>query len=115
MTRLELIKLIGDVLKRLDVLGGSLLPTDPSQSEISRLRKKLDRMQLQLVKDDFDDSTAAFQAATDKLAIVNESLRKTINDIDRLVTIIETLKDFVNVVNKIIGIVFPEPLGRSSG
>lgn len=107
MTRLELIKLLGDVLKRLDVLGGSLLPTDPSQSEISRLRKKLDRMHLQLVKDDFDESTADFQAAADELATVNNSLRKTINDIDKLVTTIETLKDFVNVVNKIVGIVFP--------
>lgn len=107
MTRLELIKLIGDILTKVDVLRGGLLPDEPDRLTLDRLRKKLDGMQLQLVKEQFDDSTAAFQSATEELTAVNKSLRKTINDIDKLVTTIETLKNFINVVNKIIGIVLP--------
>jgi len=48
MTRIELIKLIGDVLTRIDVLRGSLAPAEPSRTELDGIRKDLDRKQLQL-------------------------------------------------------------------
>lgn len=107
MTRLELIELIGNVLTKLDVLRGSLTSDDTNRTELDRLRRKLDKMQLKLAQNEFDDNTQAFQDAADELARINKSLKKTLSDIEELVTTINNLKRFIDAVNNIIGTVFP--------
>lgn len=107
MTRLELIRLIGDVLTRVDVSRGSLSSDEPNRDELDDLRRKLDRMQLKLARNEFDDNTEAFQQAAEELEIINRSLRRTINDIERLVTTIQNLRRFVAAVNNIVGVALP--------
>jgi hypothetical protein len=50
MTRLELIRSIGDVLTKLDVLRGSISFDEPSREDLDSLRRKLDKKQLQLAQ-----------------------------------------------------------------
>ena len=107
MTRTELIKLIGDVLTKLDVLRGSLLPGEPNRIELDRLRKGLDSLQLKLVKNDFEDNTKKYLDATEKLRSVNGDLKKTITKLEKIVTTLETVKKLVAVVDEIISIAIP--------
>ena len=107
MTRLELIKLIGDVLTKLDVLRGSLMPDDPARRELNRLRKQLDGSQLKLVQTQFNENTKAFLQATAELEAINKDLKKTLTSVEKLVTTITNLKRFVAAVNGIVGAVAP--------
>jgi len=107
MTQIELIKLIGDVLTKLDVLRGSLLPNEPNRTELDRLRKQLDGLQLKLSKNIFDENTSGFLKATKDLEAVNKELKKTLNKIEKIVTTLETLKRFVTVVDDIVKIALP--------
>ena len=103
MTRIELIKLIGDVLTRIDVLRGSLAPAEPSRTELDGIRKDLDRKQLQLSKNQFDDNTQAFIKATGQLEVINDDLKQTIKSVQKVVETITNLKRFVTAVNDITG------------
>jgi hypothetical protein len=105
MTRLELIKLIGDVLTELDVLRGSLLPDEPNRKKLDKLRKQLDKRQLQLSQNQFDDNTKGFQQATRALEVINKELTKTISNEENIATTIENLKRFVKAVDGIVGVV----------
>jgi len=105
MTRIELIKLIGDVLTKLDVLRGSLLPTDINRTELDSLRTRLDASQLKLSKNKFDDNTNDFIKATEDLAAINKELKITINKIEKVVTTLNILKRFVAVIDDILKIV----------
>lgn len=107
MTRIELIKLIGDVLTKLDVLRGSMLPGDSNRRELDRLRKQLDGLQLRLAKTQFDDNTQAFITATAEITAINKELKKTLNKIEKVVTTLETLSRFVTAVDDIINAVIP--------
>lgn len=107
MTRMELIVLIGDVLTRLDVLRGSLSPGAPGRQDLDELRNQLDARQLQLAQTQFNENTASFQAATEKLKVVNTDLKATLNDLDKLVTTIGNLRRFVTAVDGIIGAILP--------
>jgi hypothetical protein len=102
MTRLELIKLIGDVLTKLDVLRGSLLPNESNRGELDRLRKKLDKKQLQFSRNEFIDSAQPFQQATAELEKIHKELRKTINRTEEIATTLKNLKRFVKAIDDIV-------------
>jgi hypothetical protein len=104
MTRQELIKLIGDVITRLDILRGGLLPEDPRRHVLDLLRNDLDGRQLQLVKNAFDENTPVFQSATEQLKSINSDLKQTLNDINALATTLNNLQRFVSAVDNIVGV-----------
>jgi hypothetical protein len=64
MTRIELIRGIGDTLTRLDVLRGGLLPRDPQRVALDDLRLLLDDRQRRLSQQLFDETTEAYRRAT---------------------------------------------------
>jgi hypothetical protein len=102
MTRIELIEFIGDVLTRLDVLIGSMLPSNPDRKPFIDARKQLDDMLLEIRKDDFNDKTQKFKNATDEIVELNKELKKTIDDLNRLVETMGTITKFISAVDKII-------------
>jgi len=104
MTRQQLITLIGDVLTRLDVLRGSMLPEDPRRHALDILRNDLDGRQRQLVKNQFDDSTAEFQEATASLKALNSELKQTLDEIAALEETLKNLERFVSAVDEIVGV-----------
>lgn len=107
MDRNELIKLIGDVLTKLDVLRGSLLPDDPQRKDLDRLRSRLDLLQSELVQNAFDDSTADFKDAAAKIRVVNAELRKSIDDVEKVADTLDALRRFVVAVDSLVSIVLP--------
>jgi len=107
MTRLELIKLIGDVLTRIDVLRGSLSPGEPNRIALDGIRKDLDASQLQLSKNQFDDNTQAFIKATAELDAINADLQETIKSINKVAETLTNLKRLVAAVDGIVGAVLP--------
>jgi len=107
MDRNELIKLIGDVLTKLDVLRGSLLPDDPQRKDLDRLRSRLDLLQSELVQNAFDDGTPEYKKAASEIKAVNDDLRSTIADVNKVADTLEALKAFVGAVDTLVGIVLP--------
>lgn len=95
MTKLELIRLIGDVLTEIDTRIGDLLPSDPRQRELQDLRLLLDDRQRQLSGKVFDDNTQAFQAAVEQLQGINKDIKRTIADI-------KNLQDTISNVNRFL-------------
>lgn len=107
MTRLELIKLIGDLLTKIDVLRGSLIPDSPNRSALDHIRKSLDKKQLVLSQNQFDDNTQEYIDAAKKLEDINREVKKTISKIEKLVETIENLKRLVGAVENIIKVAIP--------
>lgn len=107
MTRIELVEFIGDVLTQLDVLIGSMDPDDDDRQPFITGRKSLDKMQLKLAQNIFDDNTQKYKKAAAELEEINEDLQKTIADLDKLVTTLENVNRFIGAVDKIIQTVIP--------
>ena len=107
MDRNDLIKLIGDILTKLDVLRGSLLPDAPERKDLDRLRSRLDLLQSELVQNEFDDRTADFKDAAAKIRSVNDDLRDTIGDIEKVADTLDILRRFVVAVDNLVSIVLP--------
>lgn len=107
MTKLELIKLLGDLITRLDVILGSISLAHPNREELELIRNQMDDRQRQLAKNQFDENTAVFQKATEQLKAINKDLKATIGQLDNLVNTIKTLRKFVSAVDSIVGAVVP--------
>jgi hypothetical protein len=99
-----MIQAIGDLLTRLDVLRGSLLPSDPDRHALDDLRLLLDERQRKLSREQFDEGTASFQAAAADLARVNGDIRQTIDRIERLVDTIDNVRRLLSAVDTVLGV-----------
>jgi hypothetical protein len=104
MDRLEMIKLIGDLLTSIDVFRGSLLPDDPRRMELDILRHRLDGQQLVLSQNQFNDDTEEYRQASEKVAAINTEVKQTLNDITRFTTTIKNLTRLVGAVDTLVGI-----------
>jgi hypothetical protein len=102
MTKLEVIQMIGDILTNLDVVIGSLLPSDPAHRQLLDLRLLLDDRQRALSIQAFQENSSAFQQATQDLARINDDIRATIRQVDRLTTTIANVTRFLNSVTSIV-------------
>jgi DNA anti-recombination protein RmuC len=101
MTRLELIRIIGDVITEVDVLRSNFKRQTKSRKSLDNIRDELDTSQRKLVRNVFTDNTKQFIELTKSLKEVNEGLRQTIEDADQVAQTLETLVKFVSVVQKI--------------
>jgi hypothetical protein len=108
MTRLELIKAIGDVLAGVDVSRGSVAPNAPGRADLDLLREKLDKRQLQLVLWRWNENTKAFQDAALKLEEANTELKRTIADLKKTATTVENLRRVVAAIDD-IGVAIGRP------
>jgi DNA anti-recombination protein RmuC len=101
MTRLELIRIIGDVITEVDVLRSNFKRQTKSRKSLDNIRDELDTSQRKLVRNVIKDNTKQFIELTKSLKEVNEGLRQTIEDVDQVAQTLETLVKFVSVVQKI--------------
>jgi DNA anti-recombination protein RmuC len=101
MTRLALIRTIGDVLTEVDVLRSNFKRETKSRKSLDNIRDELDTSQRKLVRNVIKDNTKQFIELTKSLKEVNEGLRQTIEDVDQVAQTLETLVKFVSVVQKI--------------
>ncbi|RIZ69510.1 MAG: hypothetical protein D0528_03975 [Methylococcales bacterium] len=105
ITRHELIRLIGDVLTEIDVLSSHFDPGTKDREDLDGLRDKLDATQRKLVRSAINDKTKEFKDLTASLKAINEELRQTIDDVDKIATTFETLVKFVGAIQKIAELV----------
>jgi hypothetical protein len=99
-----MIQAIGDLLTRLDVLRGGLLPNDPNRQALDDLRLLLDDRQQRLSREQFDEGTGSFQAAAADLARVNGEVRQTIDRIERLIDTINNVRRLLSAVDTVLGV-----------
>ena len=105
MTRLDLIRLIGNVITELDVLSSDSEPGSADQKNLDNFRSKLDAFQLILVRKMFEDNTIEFKNLTSSLKEINEELQQTIDDIQNVAKTLEMLTKFVGVIQEIVKLV----------
>src|SRR5215831_9378010 len=100
-SRLELIRLIGDVITEVDVLRSDFRRETKTRKNLDNIRDELDTAQRILVRNVINENTKQFREVTTELKEINEELRETIDDVDKVAETLETLVQFVGVVQKI--------------
>lgn len=103
MTRLEIIRMIGDVLTEIDVTVGSLMPGDPAVTRLQDLRRLLDSRQLMLSRQTVNDNTVRFQQAAARLRAVNRQVKGSIGRIEDITRVIENVARFLDAVTSFMG------------
>src|SRR6476660_9505961 len=107
MTRLDVIKMIGDVLTEIDIARGSLLPDDPNRHQLDDLRILLDDRQRRLSKAVFDDTTQQFQDAAKKLQVVNDQIAGSIQQINKILVVLGNITTFLDAVTSLMAAIGP--------
>jgi hypothetical protein len=107
MTRLDVIKIIGDVLTEIDIARGSLLPDDPNRHKLDDLRILLDDRQRKLSKAVFDDTTQQFQDAAKKLQAVNDQIEGSIQQVNKIVVVLSNIETFLDAVTSLMATIGP--------
>jgi hypothetical protein len=98
MTRLDVIRMIGNMLTEIDVMVGSLTPGDPDLVRLQDLRRLLDSRQLILARQAFDENTPRFQEAANRLRAVNRDVRQQLEGLDDTVAVIGNVARFLDEV-----------------
>lgn len=98
MTRLDIIRMIGDVLTEIDVTTGSLMPGDPIVTQLQDLRRLLDARQLVLTREAVNENTVRFRKAAERLNAVNDEIRGTIRGVENMTRVIENVTRFLDAV-----------------
>ena len=102
MTKLELLRLIGNVLTEIDTAIGDLLPSDPEQRRLQDLRILVDDRQRQLAAQIFEENSPAFQSATQELQAVANEIRASIVGIQGLQATIANVTRFLNSITSLL-------------
>jgi hypothetical protein len=102
VTRIQMIQSIGDLLTRLDVLRGGLLPRDPDRRTLDDLRLLLDDRQRQLSREQFDEGKHTFQSAAADVARINGEVEQTLDRMERLVDTISNLRRLLSAVDDVL-------------
>lgn len=84
MKKADCIKLIGDIIVQLDTQRGSLSPGTPRRKKLDEIRNLLNEKQLEIADLIFDESTAEYIAATEKLTSINNDIKGTMNDVNKV-------------------------------
>ena len=101
MTRVELVRIIGDVLRHLDHL--KLSPSaDPSSAVPPEVRNALATQQLKIAITDLDESTPAFCKAGQDILALDAGLREATESADNGVALVDNLKRFVKTIDGLV-------------
>jgi hypothetical protein len=101
MTRVELIRLIGDVLRQLDNLKTSR-SADLSGAVLTEVRNALARQQLKIAITDLDENTPVFFKAIEDILAVNAELHGAIESADSRGALVDNLKSFAKTVDRLV-------------
>jgi|JI10StandDraft_1071094.scaffolds.fasta_scaffold130701_2 hypothetical protein len=104
-TAVDLIRIIGDVIVRVDVLRSALDRNAPNRKKLDDLRDELDAAQRKLVRNGIDSQTAEFATHMSALKIQNNTLKATIDSVGQLARTLESLVAFTNIVQRIVALI----------
>ena len=100
MTRVELVRLIGDVLRQLDVKTDR--SDDLSSTVPLEVRNALAKQQLKVAITDLDESTPAFFKASEDILALDAKLHAGTESADNGVELIDSLKRFVKTLDGLV-------------
>jgi len=102
MTRVELIRLIGDVLRQLDGLKTNRSPEGLTHPILADLRNTLAKQQLKLAISELDEGTPAFLKAIEDILATKAELHGAIESANKNVALVDKLKCFVKTVDALV-------------
>ena len=100
MTRVDLVRLIGDVLRQLDLKTAR--SADPSGAVPAEVRNALATQQLKIAITDLDESTPAFFKASEDILALNAKLNGAIQSADDGTALVDSLKHFVKTLDGLV-------------
>ena len=100
MTRVELVRLVGDVLRQLDLKTDR--SADLSSAVPPEVRNALAKQQLKIAITDLDENTPAFVKASEDILALDASLHGAVKSGDNVVGLVDNLKCFVKTVDGLI-------------
>ena|ERR1700674_5353382 len=101
MTRVELVRLIGDVLRQLDSLKTNR-SAGPNGAVPPEVRSALAKQQLKIAITDLDESTPAFSKAIADIVALNSRLHGATESADNGVALVNNLKCFLKTVDGLL-------------
>ena len=102
MTKLQLIKAIGDLLTQLDVQIGSLELDDPHRSVLKLKRNDLDARQRELAGAVIKQSAENLKPSLAELERQSKALKVTIKNLENLEQTLEDVTKFIGVLDQVI-------------
>jgi hypothetical protein len=100
MTRLELVRIVGDVLRQLDLKTDR--SADLGSAVPAEVRNALAKQQLKIAITDIDESTPAFFKASEDILALDASLRAAAESGDNGVALVDNLKGFVKTIDGLV-------------
>jgi hypothetical protein len=100
MSRVELVRLIGDVLRQLDVRTDR--SADLSSAVPTEVRNALATQQLKIAITDLDESTPAFFKASEDILDLKSKLNGAIQSADDGLALVDSLKLFVETLDGLV-------------
>ena len=100
MTRVELIRIIGGVLRQLDLKRHR--SADPGSAFPPEVRHALAKQQLKIAITDLDESTPAFCKASEDILALDARLHDPIESTDNGMALVDKLEGFVKTVDGLV-------------
>jgi hypothetical protein len=100
MTKVELVRLIGDVRRQLDVKTDR--SADLSGAVPTEVRNSLATQQLKIAITDLDESTPAFFKASEDILALDARLHGATESADNSVALVDRLKCFVKTLDGLV-------------
>jgi len=107
MDKTALITLIGDCISAIDIQRGSLSRGTQERIRLDEKRDTLDKLQLRLVDAVFNEGTAGYKAATDKLITINDQVKATIKNVNKIAETLASLEQLATVVDELLNLALP--------
>lgn len=109
----DLIRIVGDLIVRVDVLSTEFNPGVPERLILDDVRDDLDVFQRKLVRAYFDTTTPQIKSKVDSLKNISSEIKKTINALDKFAKTLEQLVRFIEVGQELVKLL-PIPLSLHS-
>jgi hypothetical protein len=105
MSHIKLIEILGDMIKRVDVLRSQLPRANAERVRLDNVRDQLNASQLRLVRSAIKGNTKQFRGLADSLVDINAELQQTITDVKKTAETLAALVKAVGVLEKILALV----------
>lgn len=102
VTKVDLIRVIGDVLRLLDNLKANQSPGHIDCSVLTEVRITLAKQQLKLAISDLDEKTPAFLKASQDIMTFNGKLQEPISSKDDGLALVSHLTSFAKAVDALV-------------
>jgi hypothetical protein len=100
MSRVELVRLIGDVLRQLDLKKDR--SADLSRAVPTEVRNALAKQQLKIAITDLDESTPTFFKASEDILAIDARLRGAPESADNGVALVDSLRSLVRTLDGLV-------------